>query len=163
MTKLDDQLYPVITTNSTNPQEISTHLNSKLERVLPDIKKAQNEVEQRIKTAEALISKAQATDEKALNVRNKLSELNQKLSDITAEYQLLLEALISYFNNLVELDETAAKFNKIGDYPTNVAGIETTIREHEVSKQAVLEMFKRSQNECEKVIQRIIKQVPFQQ
>lgn len=162
VSKLDSQLYPVITTDSSNPKDIASHLQHKLETVLPDIKRAQGEVEQRIKTAESLINKSQTADEKALNVKNKLFELNQKLTDITTEYQILLQVLIAFFNNLAELDKTTealnAQFNK-GSLPNDVQITESLIKEHEASKQAVLEMFRFTQNECEQIISRIQKQV----
>lgn len=159
---MDSQLYPVITTDSNNSRDIATYLQNKLDTVLPDIKRAQGEVEQRIKTAETLISKAQTTDDKALNVKNKLHELHQKLTEITAEYQILLQVLIAYFNNLSELDKTAenlnTQFSKAG-LPNDASLVESLIKEHEASKQAVLEMFKFAQNECEQIISRINKQV----
>lgn len=152
----------MLTTDSNNSKEISTYLQHKSDTVLPDIKRAQNEVEQRIKTAEALISKSHTTDEKALNVKNKLYELNQKLSEITTDYQVLLQVLIAYFNNLSELDKTTENFNtqfsKAG-LPNDASLVESLIKEHEASKQAVLEMFKFTQNECDQIINRITRQV----
>lgn len=162
MSKLDSQLYPVITTDSNNSRDIATYLQNKLDTVLPDIKRAQGEVEQRIKTAETLISKAQTIDDKALNVKNKLHELNQKLTEITTNYQILLQVLIAYFNNLSELDKTTEnlnnQFSKAG-LPNDASLVESLIKEHEASKQAVLEMFKFAQNECEQIISRINRQV----
>lgn len=152
----------MITTDSTNPKDIASHLQHKLETVLPDIKRAQGEVEQRIKTAETLINKSQAADEKALNVKNKLFELNQKLTDITTEYQILLQVLIAFFNNLTELDKTTESLNSQfskSSLPSDVQTTESLIKEHEASKQAVLEMFRFTQNECEQIISRINKQV----
>lgn len=163
VTKLDEQLYPVITTNSTNPKEITAHLCAKLEKVLPDVRKAQNEVEQRIKTAENLIAKTQSCDDKTLNIKNKLSELSRKLSNISNDYQVLLEMLISYFKSLVELDRKVDDFNtQTGRVPSDINGVEALIREHEVSKQTVLELFSRSRIECENVVQRISRQEPPQ-
>lgn len=162
VSKLDSQLYPVITTDSNNSRDIATYLQNKLDTVLPDIKRAQSEVEQRIKTAETLISKSQTSDEKALNVKNKLHELNQKLTEITTEYQILLQVLITYFNNLSELDRTVenlnAQFSK-ASLPNDAALMESLIKEHEASKQAVLEMFRFTQSECEQITNRISRQV----
>lgn len=152
----------MLTTDSNDSKEIATYVQHKLDTVLPDIKRAQNEVEQRIKTAETLITKSHTTDEKALNVKNKLQELNQKLNEITTEYQILLEVLIAYFNNLSELDKTTENFNvqftKAG-LPNDASLVESLIKEHEASKQAVLEMFKFTQNECDQIINRITRQV----
>lgn len=162
VSKLDSQLYPVLTSDSNNAKEIATNLQYKLDTVLPDIKRAQNEVEQRIKTAESLINKSHTTDEKALNVKNRLHELNQKLNEITTEYQILLQVLIAYFNNILELDKTTENFNsqfsKAG-LPNDASLVESLIKEHEASKQAVLEMFKFAQNECDQIINRITRQV----
>lgn len=91
MSKLHSQLYPVITTNSTRPGDLVDHLENKLESVLPDIRKAQSEVAQKIKSAEELVAKAGATDEKTLSVKSKLNELSQKLVEIASEYQILLQ------------------------------------------------------------------------
>lgn len=101
-------------------------------------------------------------DEKSLNVKNKLIELNQKLLDITMEYQILLQMLISYFNNLAELDKTIDKFNtqfnKIG-FPNDASDLDNLFREHEASKQAILEMFRFTQNESDQLEVRIRRQV----
>lgn len=81
----------MITTPSTKPSEIVAHLEHKLESVLPDIRKAQGEVTQKIKSAEELIAKSGTTDEKTLGIKNKLAELSQKLVEIASEYQILLQ------------------------------------------------------------------------
>ncbi|KAJ8954877.1 hypothetical protein NQ318_016813, partial [Aromia moschata] len=163
ITKLENQLYPVITTSSVKSGEVADLLESKLESVLPDIKKAQSEVEERIKSAEALTSKAPAHDEQALNVKNKLYELNQKLIEISSEYQILLQVLIGYFRNLEEIDKKAedvnAELEKTG-YPKDVAAVESILREHELSRQTIIERLRFAQTECDQIAQRIRKQEP---
>lgn len=155
-------MYPVITTNTTKPSELADHLESKLASVVPDIKKAQGEVEERIKNAEGLISKASTSDEQALNVKNKLYELNQKLIEISSEYQILLQVLIGYFRNLEEIDKKADDVNsqieKTG-YPKDVAGVESIIRDHESSRQTIIERLRFAQSECDQIAERIKKQV----
>lgn len=161
VTKLDSQLYPVITTNATSPKDIADHVHRKLETVLPEIKRAQCEVEQRIRTTEALMARSPPMDERSLNVKNKLSEMNQKLIEITTDYQTLLEKLSSYFNNLTKLDKTVDdvnnRFSKA--LPSKLIELETVIREHEISKENILEIFKLRQDECHNVMNRINKQV----
>lgn len=162
VTKLDTQLYPVITTDASNPKDISAHIQKKLETVLPDIKRAQCEVEQRIKTAESLIQKAQPVDEKSLNVKSKLVELNQKLLEITSDYQTLLQTLISYFNGLTEIDKNVDKFNSQihkTSLPRDVNQLEVLVREQESSKHHILEMFRNAQNDCDGIVTRIQRQV----
>lgn len=137
-------------------------MERKLTTVLSEIKKAQSEVEQRIKTADALTQKSQRFDEGAINIKNKLNELNHKLVQIITDYQVLLEMLISYFKNLSDLDKTIDNVNTQyanASLPTDIYEVESMIREHDASKQAILEMFKFTQNESEQIIARIRKQV----
>lgn len=159
---MESQLYPVITTNSTKPSELADHLESKLVSVVPDIKKAQGEVEERIKNAESLISKASTSDEQALNVKNKLYKLNQKLIEISSEYQILLQVLIGYFRNLEEIDKKADDANsqlEKTDYPKDVPAVEAIIRDHESSRQTIVERLRFAQSECDQIAERIKKQV----
>lgn len=166
MTKLDSQLYPVITTNSTKPNEVVTHLENKLETVVPDIKRGQEEVNQRLQTVETLISKAQTSDDKTSSIINKLNEMKQKLVDISSNYQVLLQIVIGYFKNLEEIDKKAeninGKLNKLV-LPQDIATLESFAREFEEDRQTVLERFRFAQAECEQIInQHIKKQVkPF--
>lgn len=69
---------------------------------------------------------------------------------------------ISYFKNLSELDKTIDNVNTQyanASLPTDIYEVESMIREHDASKQAILEMFKFTQNESEQIIARIRKQV----
>ena len=160
VTKLDSQLYPVITTNAVNPKDVASHIEQKLETVLPEIKRAQCEVEQRIKTTEALMAKSPPIDERSLNVKNKLIEMNEKLIEITGEYQVLLEQMVSHFREVHELDNAVDnlnnQFDKVG-LPTNLSELDAVIREHETSKQTAIELFKFIQSE--QLVNRIYKQV----
>ncbi|KAF5301257.1 hypothetical protein FQR65_LT00957 [Abscondita terminalis] len=162
ITKLDSQLYPVITTNAVNPEEVKAFLETKFQAVLPEIKRAQNEVEQRIKAVEALITKA-TVDESTLNVKNKLIELNQKLIEITGEYQILMQMLITFFNNLADMDNTVNDLNNQfakTPLPDEIGEIDAIIHDQEASRRAILEMFKFAQNDADKLIARINVQEP---
>lgn len=57
MSKLDAQLYPVLKSEPSSVDRHITEVEQKLNNVLPEIKRAQNEIESRIKTAEELIGK----------------------------------------------------------------------------------------------------------
>lgn len=162
VSKLDAQLYPIITSYSSNPADISTDLHRKLNTVLNELKRAQNEVEQRIKTTNSLTQKSNKIDDAAVDIKQKLNELNQKLVQIITDYQVLAQMLISYFNNVSELDKTINKANTEyarATLPTDIFEVERLIREHEASRQAILEMFKFTQNESEQIISKIRKQV----
>nr|CAI5864924.1 unnamed protein product [Callosobruchus analis] len=163
VTKLDSQLYPVITTTSTRPSEITEHIENKLAVVVPDIKKAQAEVDQRIKSVEALMLKAPSSDEKTLNIKNKLYDLNQKLIEISSEYQILLQVLIGYFKNLEEIDKKAEVYHENIDKtgrPTDLSSTENVIREYESARQTIVERLRFAQTECDQISQRIRNQEP---
>lgn len=111
---------------------------------------------------DALIQKSPTVDGGAINIKNKLNDLSQKLVNIITDYQVLLEMLISYFKNLSELDKTienASRQYENARLPLDISDVETIIREHGASKQAILEMFKFAKNECDQIIHRIRKQV----
>ncbi|XP_066257893.1 uncharacterized protein [Euwallacea similis] len=161
VSKLNSQLYPVITTPSTNPSEIVEHLEAKLESVLPDIRSAQADVGEKIKSAEELVAKAGAADEKTLSIKAKLNELSQKLVEIASEYQILLQVLIGYFKNLEEIDKKAKKYNNQStEVPPNPEALESILREAEVARETIIERFRFAQTECEQIEQRIRNQEP---
>ncbi|XP_031348623.1 titin isoform X3 [Photinus pyralis] len=163
ITKLDSQLYPVITTEASKPEAVSEFLEYKLKTVYPEVKRAQNEVEQRIKAVESLITKATVVDESTLNVKNKLLELNQKLAEVTTDYQILLQMLMTYFNNLADMDRTVEDLNSqcfTKPLSGDMGEVDTVILEQEGSRLAILEMFKYAQNDCDKLVSKINKQEP---
>ncbi|KRT85768.1 Immunoglobulin, partial [Oryctes borbonicus] len=162
VTKLDSQLYPVITTNAVSPRDISEHVQKKLETVLPEIKRAQCEVEQRIKTTDALMAKSPPVTETSLTVKNKLSEMNYKLVEITREYQTLLEKLVTYFHHLNDIDKTMNNINNRFSkaLPRNLIELDVVIKEHEISTENLIETFKSLQSECGQLMDRINKQEP---
>lgn len=111
---------------------------------------------------DSLIQRSTTIDEGAINIKNKLNELSQKLINIITEYQVLLEMLIAYFKNLSELEKTIDNVSR--QYvntllPSDLHDVETMVREHGASKQAILEMFKFAKNDCDQIIPRIRKQV----
>lgn len=160
VSKLDSQLYPIITTNSTRPSEIIELLENKLVTVLPEIKKAQHELEEKIHKTEELITKAQASDDQTVAVKSKLNEVQQRLIETNSEYQILLQVLIGYFKNLAEIDKKAENLNSQFDKNLRSAGdVENILREHELSKETITELFRFAQSECQQISERISKQV----
>lgn len=160
VSKLDSQLYPIITTNSTRPSEIIELLENKLVTVLPEIKKAQHELEEKIHKTEELITKAQASDDQTVAVKSKLNEVQQRLIETNSEYQILLQVLIGYFKNLAEIDKKAENLNAQFDKNLRSVGeVENTLREHQLSKETITELFRFAQSECQQISERISKQV----
>lgn len=59
VSKLDEQLYPVLTSNTKSSKAIARELEEKLQIVLPEVKRAQAEIELRIKATENLAQKGE--------------------------------------------------------------------------------------------------------
>jgi hypothetical protein len=59
VSRLDGQLYPVLTSNTKSSKALARELEEKLQIVLPEVKRAQAEIELRIKTTETLAQKGQ--------------------------------------------------------------------------------------------------------
>ncbi|PSN37212.1 hypothetical protein C0J52_12781, partial [Blattella germanica] len=131
VSKIDEQLYPILTTNTTSSKAIARELEDKLQIVLPEIKRAQSEVEIRMKTADTLAQKGDTHGQKE-SVMEKLLELQNKLQ---SQYQ-------------------------ITRLPNAIAEVELLLKEHEASRQAILELFKFTENESEQIIKRIQQQEP---
>nr|CAD7575774.1 unnamed protein product [Timema californicum] len=147
VSKLDVQLYPVLVGDSTYSKVITRELEEKLQVLLPEVKRAQTEIELRIKTAESLAQKEQ----------------HDKLQGIVTEYQILLQMLIAFFKNLAELEKMIEHLQsqyQMTRLPGSVEEIELLLKEHEASRQAVLELFKFTQTESEQIVLRITQQEP---
>jgi len=54
---LDTQLYPVLKSEPSSVEKHISEVKQKLNNVLPEVQRAQDEIESRIKTAEELIGK----------------------------------------------------------------------------------------------------------
>lgn len=57
VTKLDAQLYPVLSEDATTAKVTAREVEDKLNTILPEIKRAQEEIQMRMKTAEELLTK----------------------------------------------------------------------------------------------------------
>ena len=57
VSKLDEQLYPVLTSDTKSSKAIARELEEKLHTVLSEVKRAQTEIEVRIKATEILAQK----------------------------------------------------------------------------------------------------------
>jgi hypothetical protein len=58
---VDGQLYPVLTSDTKSSKTIARELEEKLQIVLPEVKRAQTEIELRIKATENLAQKGECT------------------------------------------------------------------------------------------------------
>lgn len=164
VTKLEAQLYPVITETSDNPRDVADSLRTKLETILPDIKRAQSEVEQKIRTADSLIAKTQTTNEKAFTVKSRLDDLNRKLKDITTDYQVLVHNLISYFTSLQDFKNDVEKVNDhYGNTAqlTNINDVKFRLAEYESSIQMINSKLNNLLENCDALTREILQKVSY--
>ncbi|CAG9864548.1 unnamed protein product [Phyllotreta striolata] len=162
-TKLDTQLYPIITSDSTAPKDLADYIENKLSSTLPEIRKAQSDVNQKLKETEKLLQQAAEENPSAVAIRNKLQEFNQKLQDTVSDYQVLCQVLIGYFRNLEEIDKKAELYNAELQktlHSKDVSSIDRILQEHESQKQTITERLRFAQAECDQIADRITKQEP---
>uniref|UniRef100_A0A0K8S6A5 Ig-like domain-containing protein n=2 Tax=Lygus hesperus TaxID=30085 RepID=A0A0K8S6A5_LYGHE len=143
VSKLDAQLYPVLNPELHTARQLVNHVEEKLNTVLPEIRRAQKEIQLRIDTAEALLSKS---DFKGANdgIPIRLKELNSRLNTISADYQVLLEKLLTFFNSLAQVESKIESIQREQQTAPLARTLEDAIqqmREFEATKYAMTEMF----------------------
>ncbi|XP_046401656.1 titin isoform X2 [Ischnura elegans] len=164
VSKLELQFYPVLQGQSSSSRTIVRELEERLQTFIPEVKRAQSEIELRVKTIEALTLRGDTEVQKDQVIKN-LMELHQKFQMICTEYQILVQMLIAFFRNMSELDRTIENLQsqyRSSLMPRDLAEAEFQLKEHEASRQAVLELFKFTQAESEQIIKRIYQQEPFE-
>ncbi|KAK3921141.1 Muscle M-line assembly protein unc-89, partial [Frankliniella fusca] len=162
VSKLDAQLYPILTAQSPVASTIRENLEKKLEVVLPEVRKAQNEIDERIKNVESLSEKLtteESQNEDGKDVLQKLTDLKGKLQSVLSDYQVLVQLLLSFFKNVSELEKTIENFQP-GNHDAADGNVETLLRDHDASKQAIAELFKFTENESQQIIEKIRQQEP---
>uniref|UniRef100_A0A8D8TU96 Muscle M-line assembly protein unc-89 n=1 Tax=Cacopsylla melanoneura TaxID=428564 RepID=A0A8D8TU96_9HEMI len=148
VSKLDAQLYPILSEDLSSSQDVLNHIGDKYRVVLPEIRRALAEIKLRIKTAEDLLGQGQGEGLESLGegVPPRLKELDEKLSVIVTDYQAMLDVYQTFFQNFLQLEKTistmSSEVNQSGVSISNVEHMESMLANHEMSKQTAREMFK---------------------
>lgn len=129
VSKFSEQLYPVITSVSHQTENILQDLVGSKDRILPELNKAVDELDSRIKGLNALAQKGTrlnsrdtdinniSDDSKILNeilywkgevqiedeILKRLRQMHENLRTTARDYENLLESLISIFKNIEEV------------------------------------------------------------
>lgn len=132
MAKLESQLYPVLNVESVSTDAQIHQVNDKLNNIIPEIKRAQQEIQLRIRTAKELIAKGlyvedvnvdgliifvikdiefTGTLETNEQVPPKLNELYNDICTIIVEYTVFLEMFTAFLNNVKEVSTSLCEFN----------------------------------------------------
>lgn len=157
---MDTQLYPVFSTSSLDAKELLTSTREKLTYVTQDIERAQEEIQQRIQTTLSIQTKDQQSLSKIEQVINNLRMLKAKLDGIKYDYRTLLESVLQFLENTVQLRrEIDAYFAKhtvdSGAGGGASSGVERTIAEHEKFRDQCMDKFRSLITQSELLIDRV--------
>ncbi|XP_050539074.1 muscle M-line assembly protein unc-89 isoform X2 [Daktulosphaira vitifoliae] len=162
VSKLETQLYPIL---KTEPLTVDRHIlevENKLNNILPEVQRAQDEIETRVRTAEELIGKGNVQGEN-ISIPPRLKELHSRLISITTEYQNLLEMFLSFFNSLQKFHNTvcdAEKSRQTEIINLKLDEVEELYKSHNKSRQTVLDNFKTVYAENIRLMDKIKQQEP---
>ncbi|KAI5729526.1 hypothetical protein M8J76_003488 [Diaphorina citri] len=161
VSKLDAQLYPILSDDLSSSQDVLNHIADKYRVVLPEIRRALAEIKLRIKTAEDLLGQGQGEGVENLGegVPPRLKELDEKLSSIVTDYQAMLEVYQTFFQNFLQMTH---EVNQTGQEAANVPDMENMLEQHEMSKQTARELFKYVHAESIQVVNKIKELEPDQ-
>nr|XP_012144065.1 PREDICTED: muscle M-line assembly protein unc-89 isoform X8 [Megachile rotundata] len=102
VSKFSEQLYPVIMSESIETVIILRDLNGSKQRILPELNKAVNELDSRIKGINTSAQKGEVhVDEEILK---RLHQMHEDLRKTARDYEILLESLIAIFQSIEEVE-----------------------------------------------------------
>ncbi|XP_066957162.1 uncharacterized protein [Macrobrachium rosenbergii] len=160
MSKLENDFCPLLRGNPADPEGMASNLEERLGAYVSTVKKAQEEIQNMMTRAEVMSYKGDqesARDE----VISSLLQLYQNLQNKATEYQILGYMLVQWCRNIAEIHRSCDKIeSQFGAVSFDLGGVEGQIREHEASKQAVLELLKFAQNEAASIVNKIREQCP---
>ncbi|XP_030240178.1 uncharacterized protein LOC108650825 isoform X6 [Drosophila navojoa] len=159
-TQVDTQLYPVFSTPSLDSKQLLTSTREKLGLVTQDIERAQEEIQQRIQTTLSIQTKDQQSLAKIEQVINNLRMLKAKLDGIKYDYRTLLESVLQFLENIVQLRREidayfASRQQSAATGPASASGVERTIAEHEKFRDQCMDKFRSLITQSELLIDRV--------
>ncbi|XP_068215232.1 uncharacterized protein [Palaemon carinicauda] len=160
MSKLENDFCPLLRGDPADPEAMASDLEGRLAAYVSTVKKAQEDIQNMMTRAEVMSYKGDqesARDE----VISALLQLYQNLQNKATEYQILGYMLVQWCRNIAEIHRSCDKIeSQFGAMSFDIGGVEGQIREHEASKQAVLELLKFAQNEAASIVNKIREQCP---
>lgn len=162
--QVDTQLYPVFSTPSLDSKQLLTSTREKLSLVTQDIERAQEEIQQRIQTTLSIQTKDQQSLAKIEQVINNLRMLKAKLDGIKYDYRTLLESVLQFLENIVQLRREidayfASRQQSAATGATGAtgpaSGVERTIAEHEKFRDQCMDKFRSLITQSELLIDRV--------
>lgn len=159
--KLDAQLYPILTKQTSDLNALKIFLNDKLRNVLADIEKAQIEITHHIKSTGELKPKDSKTIDKITQVLHNLNAIVNKLSLIQNEFRVLVESIMLFVQNLNNTKTNIEQyFERISIQSVNVQHIEEILQENKRFSDETSMRFGQLAEQSERLIGQIHKQEP---
>lgn len=152
--KLDAQLYPVLSIASNDPSALKIFVTEKLTSVLGDIAKAKGDLQERITATSSLDAKDESTTEKLQQVIENLSSIKNRLDRIANEYEALVISIVSF------LEAISTTKTRIEEYfatqkVINRDSAERVVSDHEAFRDNVKAQFRSLISQSETIIERI--------
>uniref|UniRef100_A0A1B0CIV6 Ig-like domain-containing protein n=2 Tax=Lutzomyia longipalpis TaxID=7200 RepID=A0A1B0CIV6_LUTLO len=157
--KLDAQLYPVLSSASNDPGDLKGFIADRLTAVLGDIAKAKCDLQERITATSSLDAKDGGTTEKLQQVIENLTSIKGKLDRIANEYETLVISIVSF------LDAIVTTKRRIEDYfatqkVINRDSAERVVSDHEAFRDSIKAQFRSLISQSETIIERVRTQEP---
>lgn len=159
--KLDAQLYPILTKQTDDLNVLRGFLEEKLRNVLSDIEKAQIEITQHIQTTSNLKPKDEKTAEKISQVLRNLNAIVDKLSLIQNEFRSLIEAIVDFIKNLsITKSKIVSYFERAPS--VGAQNIEELLNENNRFTEDISNQFRNLLDQSESLIDLIRRQEPIE-
>lgn len=155
--QVDTQLYPVFTSPSVDSKQLLATTRDKLLNVSQDIERAQDEIQQRIQTTLSIQTKDQPSLAKIEQVINNLRMLKAKLDGIKYDYRTLVENILQFLENIVQLRREIDEYFASKQQPSvsTSAGVDRSIAEHEKFRDLCMDKFRSLITQSELLIDRV--------
>lgn len=157
--KLDAQLYPILTSSSNDAVELKLIVAEKLKNVLQEIGQADREIQQRIESTSALKPRDEETQNKVIQVLNNLNGIKIKLDVVRGNYKSLLDGIILFLSNIATTRADIEKYfnEKLSHKEENVDNV---VRKHELFKESTMNKFRSLIAQSEQLINSVREQEP---
>lgn len=151
--KIDQNLYPILTIPTENPSELKAFVQNRLAEVTSTIDGAKAELQDRIKSTSHLEPSDDETNRKLHQVIENLQSIKVKLDTLNSNYETLVICMMSFFDSIMSTKQ------RIDEYFGKDNATKTTVA-HEEFRQSTMEHFRSLISQSETIIQRIREQEP---
>lgn len=153
--KLDAQLYPIITAATDDAVELNQFLTNKQSSVLDEINKAHAEIQLRIESTQALKPTDDETRQKVQLVIENLTTIKQKLQSVGGSYRSLLDEIIHFVGKIGETRKEIEKYFREKLTSIDDQHVDQIVRTHGQFRERIMERFRALIGQSEEIIERI--------